>query len=109
MTELTPFRDQYSAAKAAVLASLAGSGASTRGIHGQLQRLARLTDATLQRLWQLAEFPPEVCLIAVGGFGRGELFPHSDIDVLLLLPDDVVEVEDNPALKARVEGFISNC
>ena len=109
MTELTPFRDQYSAGKADVLAALAGSGASTRGIHGLLQKLGRLTDTTLRRLWQLAGFPPEACLIAVGGFGRGELFPHSDVDVLLLLPDDVVDVEDNPALKARVEGFISSC
>ena len=109
MTELTPFREQYSAGKAAVLAALAGSGASTRGIHGLLQRLGRLTDTTLQRLWQLAEFPPEACLIAVGGFGRGELFPHSDVDVLLLLPDDGINIEDNPALKARVEGFISSC
>ena len=109
MTELTPFREQYSAGKAAVLAALAGSGASTRGIHGLLQRLGRLTDTTLQRLWQLAEFPPEACLIAVGGFGRGELFPHSDVDVLLLLPDDRINIEDNPALKARVEGFISSC
>ncbi|WP_426146123.1 [protein-PII] uridylyltransferase [Polaromonas sp. DSR2-3-2] len=109
MTELTPFRDQYSAGKADLLAALAGSGASTRGIHGLLQKLGRLTDATLRRLWQLAEFPPEACLIAVGGFGRGELFPHSDVDVLLLLPDDVVDVEDHPALKARVEGFISSC
>ena len=109
MTELSSFREQYSAGKAAVLTSLAGSRASTRGIHGLLQKLGRLTDTTLQRLWQLAEFPPEACLIAVGGFGRGELFPHSDVDVLLLLPDDVVDVGDNPALKAKVETFISNC
>ena len=109
MTELTPFREQYSAGKAGVLAALAGSGASTRGVHGLLQKLGQLTDTTLRRLWQLAEFPPEACLIAVGGFGRGELFPHSDVDVLLLLPDDAVHVEDNPTLKASVEGFISSC
>ncbi|MEO8016030.1 MAG: DUF294 nucleotidyltransferase-like domain-containing protein, partial [Polaromonas sp.] len=109
MTELTPFREQYSAGKAGVIAALAGSGASTRGIHGLLQKLGQLTDNTLRRLWQLAEFPPDACLIAVGGFGRGELFPHSDVDVLLLLPDDSVDVEDNPALKAKVEGFISSC
>ncbi|NDP61638.1 [protein-PII] uridylyltransferase [Polaromonas sp.] len=109
MTELTPFREQYSAGKAGVIAALAGSGASTRGIHGLLQKLGQLTDNTLRHLWQLAEFPPDACLIAVGGFGRGELFPHSDVDVLLLLPDDSVDVEDNPALKAKVEGFISSC
>ncbi|CAM3554947.1 [protein-PII] uridylyltransferase [Polaromonas hydrogenivorans] len=109
MTELSSFREQYSAGKAAVLASLAGSRASSRGIHGLLKKLGRLTDTTLQRLWERAGFAPQACLIAVGGFGRGELFPHSDVDVLLLLPDDVVDVENNPALKARVETFISNC
>lgn len=109
MTELTPFREQYSAGKASVLAALSGSGASTRGIHGLLQKLSQLTETTLRRLWQQAEFPPEACLIAVGGFGRGELFPHSDVDVLLLLPDDALDVENNPALKAKVEDFISNC
>ncbi len=108
MTELAPLREQYRTGKAAVLASLARSGASTRGIHGLLQKLSRLTDTTLQLLWQSGGFPAQACLIAVGGFGRGELFPHSDVDVLLLLPDDV-DVEGNPALKNKVETFISNC
>ena len=109
MTELNSLRDQYSAEKAAVLAALGSSGASARGIHGLLQKLGQLTDTTLHQLWHLADFAPDTCLIAVGGFGRCELFPHSDVDVLLLLPDDAVDVENNPALKAKVESFISNC
>ena len=108
MTELAQVREQYRAGKAALMASLAVGGASTRGIHSLLKKLARHTDATLQLLWQRAGFPAAACLIAVGGFGRGELFPHSDVDVLLLLPDDA-NVEGDPALKARVEGFIGNC
>ena len=109
MTELAFFREQYRLGKEAVLASLAGSGASARGIHGLLQNLARLTDTALRGLWQAGDFPPEACLIAAGGFGRGELFPHSDVDVLLLLPDAVLDIEDHPVLKAKVETFISNC
>lgn len=108
MIELAPVREQYKAGKAALLASLAASGASSRGIHTLLQKLARHADATLQLLWQRADFPAAACLVAAGGFGRGELFPHSDVDVLLLLPDDT-DVDANPALKAKVERFIGAC
>ncbi len=108
MTDLAKVREDYRAGKNSLFDSLAASGSSTRGIHSLLQKLAKHTDATLKMLWQIADFPPSACLVAVGGFGRGELFPHSDVDVLLLLPDDT-RVEEDPALKAKVESFISNC
>jgi [protein-PII] uridylyltransferase len=108
MTSLPQLREQYKAGKAALLASLAASGASSRGIHALLQKLARHTDATLQLLWEDAGFPAAACLVAAGGFGRGELFPHSDVDVLLLLPDNA-DVDTDPVLKAKVERFIGAC
>ncbi|NMM09928.1 MAG: [protein-PII] uridylyltransferase [Polaromonas sp.] len=108
MTELGDVRDQYRAGKTALLTSLATSGSSYRSIHGLLRKLSKHTETTLRLLWQRADFPAAACLIAAGGFGRGELFPHSDVDVLLLLPDDV-DVEHDPTLKAKVESFISNC
>ncbi len=107
-TEPARLREHYRAGKKALLTSLAGSGASTRGIRSLLRKLARHTDDTLRQLWQRAGFPAGYCLVAVGGFGRGELFPHSDVDVLLLLPDDA-QVDSDAELKTRIESFIGSC
>ncbi len=108
MPQLALARAQYRAGKDALLKSLATSGASTRGIRGMVQKLSKHTDNTLQTLWTLAEFEPEFCLVAVGGYGRGELFPHSDVDVLLLLPQGA-SPDDDAQLKAKIETFITSC
>ncbi|HSS27740.1 MAG TPA: [protein-PII] uridylyltransferase, partial [Usitatibacter sp.] len=61
---------------------------------------AALVDEVLGRLWSAAEADPAFALVAVGGYGRGALFPHSDVDVLVLLPDGRTP-------DASVERFIS--
>jgi [protein-PII] uridylyltransferase len=106
--DLQALRDDYRARKAAVLATLQAQGASTRGIAKLLQKLAREADITLRKLWEAAAFPEEFALVAVGGYGRGELFPHSDVDVLVLMPDGT-SADHNQELKQRVESFIGNC
>ncbi|MCB5189894.1 [protein-PII] uridylyltransferase [Methylobacillus arboreus] len=54
-----------------------------------LQSQSTVTDHILRALWQEFELNTQACLIAVGGYGRGELFPYSDVDILILLADNV--------------------
>ena len=54
-----------------------------------LVRHAALVDRIVRGLWLGAGAPPGGALVAVGGYGRGELFPHSDTDVLILLPQSL--------------------
>ena len=105
---LAAVRDSHRARKASLLEALRAEGGSTRHVKGLLQRLARVADDALKELWQDAGLPPSLALVAVGGFGRGELFPSSDVDVLLLLPDGV-SLEADPDLRQAIERFIGAC
>ncbi|HEY1394035.1 MAG TPA: nucleotidyltransferase domain-containing protein, partial [Methylibium sp.] len=85
----------------------ASAPAAARLIRG----LAKHVDLSLQDLWDHAFMPSGAALLAVGGYGRGELFPYSDVDVLVLLPTPVHDGNGraNEALKSAVEGFITAC
>ncbi|WP_422849321.1 [protein-PII] uridylyltransferase [Acidovorax sp. M14] len=108
MTELHALRDAYRSDKAALLAAMQSTGASTRSIRVLLRKLSSLAGNLLQTLWQRAQLPNDMALVAVGGFGRDQLFPYSDVDVLLLLPDGTAP-EAGSALRTKLEGFIGSC
>ncbi|MDM0041362.1 [protein-PII] uridylyltransferase [Variovorax sp. J22G21] len=98
-------RDAYRAHKMALFDTLRFARAPTRSVHAVLRQLAALADETLCALWNDAGFGNEFALVAVGGFGRGELFPYSDVDVLLLLP----EPHPGEVAPERIEAFIGHC
>jgi [protein-PII] uridylyltransferase len=108
MTDIQALRANYRSNKASVLGAMAATVASTRGIHAALRKLSSFTDDLLQSLWLRADFPEGCALVAVGGYGRAQLFPYSDVDVLLLLPEGATPQANSP-LSARIEGFIGSC
>ena len=65
---------------------------------------AWVVDQLVVHAWnQLIPTEEDVSLVAVGGFGRGELHPHSDVDLLILL----AESPPGEALRNAIEAFVT--
>jgi len=67
-----------------------------------LGALRRATDQALREIVRHNPLPEGAALAAVGGYGRGELYPYSDIDVLILLRGDPGEQD-----RSRIEKLIA--
>ncbi len=61
-----------------------------QSVQGLLREKSDFIDNLLAASWQyfLAEYAEKPCLVAVGGYGRRELFPHSDIDLVIILENE---------------------
>ena len=81
---------------------LAGQFSPDVSVTPLLRSRCLAVDSALQRLWSHFDLDETgATLAAVGGYGRGELFPESDIDVLILVANE--RAPDTAALS----GFIS--
>jgi len=78
----------------------------TQSVGKLTKQLTKLSDQLLSHLWNSCGLDNEAALVAVGGFGRGALFPYSDIDILILLPADE---EHARVLSKQVEQFVASC
>ncbi|HLP99325.1 MAG TPA: [protein-PII] uridylyltransferase [Sideroxyarcus sp.] len=68
-----------------------------------LRMHSKLVDDHLRQIWKMLEMPSGLALVAVGGYGRTELYPRSDIDLLILLPQ-----QPDEALQQRLQQLVGN-
>jgi [protein-PII] uridylyltransferase len=92
MTALSSLISELRGSLAEETARMARGFAATGDGRAAIAQRTRLIEDILKRLWRdLVSAdeagPRDFALVATGGFGRGWLFPHSDIDLLFLYAD----------------------
>ena len=97
-------RDQYLREMALVRQTCERTGDGTAAI----RRRSAVVDRILIEMWRRAfsaQTPPNIALLALGGYGRKDLFPYSDIDVLFAFADDKTEEQAREAVRAIIQGM----
>jgi [protein-PII] uridylyltransferase len=104
-------RARFKDGKAALIEQFVATRPSSTAATKFVRALTRHVDETLGALWVEAGVPPGTTLVAAGGYGRGELFPYSDVDVLVLLPTHMrahPQAQDDDA-NAAIAAFVTAC
>jgi [protein-PII] uridylyltransferase len=70
------------------------------------QRSAEV-EAMLREIWELltVDTPLAVAVFALGGFGRGELFPYSDVDILFLCANEGAERDAHETIRTATQAL----
>src|ERR1035441_10596636 len=97
-------REQYLKEMALVRQTCERTGDGTAAI----RRRSAVVDRILIEMWRrsFADLPPQnAALLALGGYGRKDLFPYSDIDVLFAFADEKTEEQSREAVRAIIQGM----
>ena len=97
-------REQYLREMALVRQTCERTGDGTAAI----RRRSAVVDRILIEMWHrvFAGQPAQnVSLLALGGYGRKDLFPYSDIDVLFAFADEKTEAQSKDAVQAIIKGM----
>ncbi|HWA96812.1 MAG TPA: HD domain-containing protein [Terracidiphilus sp.] len=97
-------RDQYLREMALVRQTYERTGDGTAAI----RRRSAVVDRILIEMWRRvfpASAPPNIALLALGGYGRKDLFPYSDIDVLFAFADEKSETQHHETVRMLIQGM----
>jgi [protein-PII] uridylyltransferase len=97
-------REQYTREMVLVRQTCERTGDGTAAI----RRRSAVVDRILIEMWRraFAGHPAlNVALLALGGYGRKDLFPYSDIDVLFAFADEKTEVAAKEPVRTMIQGM----
>jgi [protein-PII] uridylyltransferase len=97
-------REQYTREMVLVRQTCERTGDGTAAI----RRRSAVVDRLLIEMWRraFADQPAgNVALLALGGYGRKDLFPYSDIDVLFAFADEKTEEQSREAVRSIIQGM----
>ncbi len=97
----TSVRQRLTEGQSALNATWKESRQGSALLHGRVT----LVDTALKEVWSALEMPESCALVAVGGYGHGKLFPGSDVDLLILLPETGGSI-DAPHTAPKIEQLI---